>query len=121
MTRPFPYHFQKEMLCIKTMEWDINVKLLLSSFEAQAITGQVASTSRAMILLLVVLFSAIFLTSEARILKGGQALQGNANNSRHLLLDLGFDRSKLEHYRRLSTLGVPPDRVTPAGPDPHHH
>ena len=83
--------------------------------------SRVASTSRAMLLLLMVLFSAIFLTSEARILKGGQALQGNANNSRHLLLDLGFDRSKLEHYRWLSTLGVPPDRVTPAGPDPHHH
>ncbi|KAJ6855625.1 CLAVATA3/ESR (CLE)-related protein 5-like [Populus alba x Populus x berolinensis] len=81
--------------------------------------SRVASTSRAMILLLMVLFSAIFLTSEARILKGGHALQGNANNS--LLLELGFDRSKLEHYRRLSTLGVPPDRVTPAGPDPHHH
>ncbi|KAJ6855624.1 CLAVATA3/ESR (CLE)-related protein 5-like [Populus alba x Populus x berolinensis] len=73
-----------------------------------------------MILLLMVLFSAIFLTSEARILKGGQALQGNANNS-HLLLELGFDRSKLEHYRRLSTLGVPSDRVTPAGPDHHHY
>lgn len=27
MTRPSPYHFQKEMLCIKTMEWDINVKV----------------------------------------------------------------------------------------------
>jgi hypothetical protein len=83
--------------------------------------SRVASTSRAMILLLMVLFSAIFLTSEARILKGGQALQGNANNSRHLLLELGFDLSKLEHYRRLSTLGVASDRLSPGGPDPHHH
>jgi hypothetical protein len=70
-----------------------------------------------MILLLMVLFSAIFLTSEARILKGGQALQGNANNSRQL----GFDLSKLEHYRRLSTLSVASDRLSPGGPDPHHH
>jgi len=81
--------------------------------------SRVASTSRAMVLLF--LFSAIFLTSEARILKGGQALQGNANNSRHLLLELGFDLSKLEHYRRLSTIGVASDRLSPGGPDPHHH
>ncbi|KAG6738860.1 hypothetical protein POTOM_058483 [Populus tomentosa] len=119
------------MLCIKTMEWDINVKvryiikkhkvLFYEVDDNHALDGLCRSPHSLHYTLSLVNFSAIFLTSEARILKGGQALQGNANNSRHLLLDLGFDRSKLEHYRRLSTLGVPPDRVTPAGPDPHHH
>ncbi|KAF9661681.1 hypothetical protein SADUNF_Sadunf19G0093900 [Salix dunnii] len=83
--------------------------------------SRVASVSRAMILLLMVLFSAICLTSEARILKGGQTMQGNVNNSHHILVELGFDLSKLEHYRKLSALGVASDRVSPGGPDPHHH
>ncbi|KAJ6291493.1 hypothetical protein OIU76_023546 [Salix suchowensis] len=80
-----------------------------------------SASSRAMVLLLMVLFSAICQTSEARILKVGQAMQGNANNSHHILLELGFDLSKLGHFRRLSTLDVASDRLSPGGPDPHHH
>ncbi|KAF9670690.1 hypothetical protein SADUNF_Sadunf13G0094900 [Salix dunnii] len=94
------------------MEWDINTKHMAT---------RVASTPRATILLLMVLFSAIFLTSQSRILREDQAMQGNVKSSRNLLLELGFELSKLEHYQRLSAHGVDSDRLSPGGPDPQHH
>uniref|UniRef100_A0A6N2MNW8 CLAVATA3/ESR-like protein n=1 Tax=Salix viminalis TaxID=40686 RepID=A0A6N2MNW8_SALVM len=83
---------------------------------------RVASTnSRAMILLLMVFLSGIFLTSQSRILKGDQAMQGNVKSSRDLLLELGFELSKVEHYQKLSAHGADSDRLSPGGPDPQHH
>ncbi|XVE50138.1 hypothetical protein DITRI_Ditri01bG0137600 [Diplodiscus trichospermus] len=40
-------------------------------------------------------------------------------DSRTILEKLGYDASKIAYYRRM--LGVDPERISPGGPDPHHH
>ncbi|KAM6548816.1 hypothetical protein CsatB_020492 [Cannabis sativa] len=52
--------------------------------------------------------------TEARLLQ-----MRNLINSQHLLHELGFDHTKLEHYRKSAILV--PDRRSPGGPDPQHH
>ncbi|KAL7250675.1 hypothetical protein ACSBR1_012657 [Camellia fascicularis] len=74
--------------------------------------------------LLVLLLLAIFITSEARILRERYfSTQKNINNEL-LLCHLGFDPSKFKlvigNYQRLS-LTANSDRVAPGGPDPQHH
>ncbi|KAK3184027.1 hypothetical protein Dsin_031313 [Dipteronia sinensis] len=59
----------------------------------------------------------------ARTLRGGeQPMQSIKRNSHGLLLELGFDLSKLKHHQRLSsTPHAGSDWVAPGGPDPQHH
>ncbi|CAL1378940.1 unnamed protein product [Linum trigynum] len=79
-----------------------------------------------MILLFVVFF--VFCTfSQARVLREQQQDEtagavAVGSRSRNLLRELGFDDSKLEHYKKLSYhLEISSDRISPGGPDPHHH
>ncbi|KAL7219331.1 hypothetical protein ACSBR2_012411 [Camellia fascicularis] len=74
--------------------------------------------------LLVLLLLAIFITSEARILRERHfTTQKNINNEL-LLHHRGFDPSKFKlgigNYQRLS-FAANSDRVAPGGPDPEHH
>ncbi|KAJ0054679.1 hypothetical protein Pint_02388 [Pistacia integerrima] len=74
-----------------------------------------------MLMLFFIVFSLFFMSLQARILQGNyQAMQGNFNS--HVLLhDLGFDLTKLKRYQKLYKLDAAGDRVSPGGPDPHHH
>ncbi|XP_038683135.1 CLAVATA3/ESR (CLE)-related protein 5-like [Tripterygium wilfordii] len=62
-------------------------------------------------------------SSQARILDQNNHQNKHINilDSHQLLHDLGFDLSKLRNYQRLSQQGVDSDRISPGGPDPHHH
>ncbi|EXB52820.1 hypothetical protein L484_002305 [Morus notabilis] len=71
------------------------------------------------------IISALSMVTEARLLQGRDseaAMQtfDTTDHSQRLLHKLGFDDSKLEHYRRLSAPFVI-DRRPPGGPDPQHH
>ncbi|CAN1123356.1 CLAVATA3/ESR (CLE)-related protein 6 [Linum perenne] len=80
-------------------------------------------------------FSILICSSHARILRAqrhddevtGTSAAGvphheHASRSRSLLRELGFDDSKLMHYKRLSVAQkIASDRIAPGGPDPHHH
>ncbi|EEF37259.1 CLE7, putative [Ricinus communis] len=81
------------------------------------------SLKGAVLLFLIIMFSILFLGCQARILKVQQAMQKDrdASSSSFLLHELGFDLSKLKRYQKLSALHASGDRVSPGGPDPHHH
>lgn len=76
-------------------------------------------TLKTLVLVLMV-FLVLLWSSQARILKGHQAMQRNKDSHR-LLHEFVSDLSKLKHYQKFSTLGVGSDRVVPAGPDQQHH
>lgn len=77
-----------------------------------------------MLMLFLIVFSLLFMSFQARILHDEQqanAMQINIH-SQPLPQELGFDLTKLKHYQRLSsTIHIESDRVSPGGPDPHHH
>ena len=60
------------------------------------------------------------MSSQARILEKERDMQKNSE-SQLLLFELGFDLHKLKHYEKMSARRPGSDRVSPAGPDPHHH
>ncbi|TXG55062.1 hypothetical protein EZV62_020318 [Acer yangbiense] len=74
-----------------------------------------------LLMLFFVVFSPMIFVSvqAARTLRGGeQPMQIIKRDSHVLLLELGFDLSKLKHHQRLSsTPYAGSDRVAPGGPD----
>ncbi|KAB1212412.1 CLAVATA3/ESR (CLE)-related protein 5 [Morella rubra] len=80
-----------------------------------------ANTTTAFVcLLFLVSFSALFVSSQARVLHGYPAPMQENTDSQRLWHKLGFHLSQdHDHYRRLADLG--PDRHVPEGPDHQHH
>lgn len=100
----------------------ISLLLYIYKLRAVYVTYTMASSRVVpMLMLFFIVFSSFFMSLQARILQGNnQAMQGNFNS--HVLLhDLGFDLSKLKRYQKLYKLDAGADRVSPGGPDPHHH
>ena len=74
------------------------------------------------VLFLVIFVPLAMVTTEARLLQGqspAAPMQIKNIDSQRLLNELGFDHTKLEHYRKSAILV--PDRRPPGGPDPQHH
>lgn len=71
-------------------------------------------------ILLIVIFSTAFIRSQARIIHHGDKLMHNNLGSKELLVELGFDVSKVEGAQRPRSLAQY-DQVVPGGPDHQHH
>ncbi|KFK31239.1 hypothetical protein AALP_AA6G086500 [Arabis alpina] len=72
------------------------------------------------LIILLIIFSSSFLSSQARILRADQAATMGNMDSQVLLRELGFDFSKFKGHNERRFL-VESDRVSPGGPDPQHH
>lgn len=68
---------------------------------------------------MIVIFSTAFLRSQARIIHGDKLMHNNLG-SKELLVELGFDASKVEGAQPRSSLEQY-DLVVPGGPDHQHH
>lgn len=75
--------------------------------------------------IIVLLLSAFVVSSEARFAQNNfAATPNNRIDTRFFLRKSGYDRSKLEFYRRkliLDSGARVPEKVSPGGPDPEHH
>lgn len=67
------------------------------------------------ILVLVVLLILVLRTSEAR------PFAVRRINSQSFLHELGYDKFKLDYYRRISKQDTGTARISPGGPDPGHN
>lgn len=65
-----------------------------------------------------VMFLVLVASSEARLSRRFSTMPKKID-SNLILRKLGYDESKLKKYRR--RLDSDPDRVSPGGPDSHHH
>ncbi|XP_022741839.1 ATP synthase subunit beta, mitochondrial-like [Durio zibethinus] len=64
------------------------------------------------VFLILSLMLSMSMSSQARILQRGRAMERNSE-SQLLLQELGFDLLKVKHYRKMSTRGPGSDRVSP--------
>ncbi|KAJ7948404.1 CLAVATA3/ESR-RELATED 6 [Quillaja saponaria] len=72
-------------------------------------------TARNFLVLLVVVFTLLVAGSESREL-GLKGVHGHV-----LLQKLGYDRSRLDFYRRIYRRNSQAARISPGGPDGQHH
>ncbi|KAK7830459.1 clavata3/esr (cle)-related protein 6 [Quercus suber] len=69
--------------------------------------------------ILIIIFSSLFMSSQARILHWHKVLQKSKDSQK--LLHLGFDLSNLDHFQRRLAVETYHDQVVPGGPDHQHH
>ncbi|XP_030929188.1 CLAVATA3/ESR (CLE)-related protein 5-like [Quercus lobata] len=69
--------------------------------------------------ILIIIFSSLFMSSQARILHWHKVLQKSKDSQK--LLHLGFDLSNLDHFQRRLVVEPYHDQVVPGGPDHQHH
>ncbi|XP_010510245.1 PREDICTED: CLAVATA3/ESR (CLE)-related protein 5 [Camelina sativa] len=72
------------------------------------------------LIIILVIFSSLILSSQARILRAYRASSMSNMDSQVLLRELGFDLSKFKGHNQRRFL-VSSDRVSPGGPNPQHH
>lgn len=67
-------------------------------------------------LMIILILSAFVINLEGISYQGRKLIMQERIDSRSLSGELGYDLSKLKHSREVLT-----DRISPGGPDPHHH
>ncbi|XVF18724.1 hypothetical protein REPUB_Repub11eG0047600 [Reevesia pubescens] len=77
-----------------------------------------ASNTRPLLLFMIIVLMLVMRNSEARSTHGIPTMPEKIN-SRTILEKLGYDESKIAYYRRM--MSGDPERISPGGPDPHHH
>ena len=78
----------------------------------------IASNTRLFLLFMIILLMLVMRNSEPRSNHGISTMVEKID-SKTILEKLGYDVSKIAYYRRM--LGGYPERISPGGPDPHHH
>ncbi|KAE8683769.1 hypothetical protein F3Y22_tig00111191pilonHSYRG00239 [Hibiscus syriacus] len=78
-----------------------------------------ASSSRLVLLFVIVIFMFAMRKSESRSYDHGKLTESRKIDSMTMLEKLGYGLSKIVHYRRM--LSGSPERISLGGPDPRHH
>ncbi|GLT53586.1 hypothetical protein SLA2020_268480 [Shorea laevis] len=80
-----------------------------------------ATTTIPRVFILLTIISTLFMSPQARVVRGDKVVMQKNIDSEELFHDLGFDLSKLANFQRRSLAESYVDKVVPGGPDGQHH